>query len=225
MATTQDARRNGVPVSSVRNFTSLLPAVCVVQWSRAEYCPLSTEAHMKPWEVMSPGLSEAQCNLLRVLSQHGVRFLVIGGYAVRAHGVDRPTHDIDLWVSCSRQNAKKAGRALGPFGSTPAARWEEIISTPNKRLAYPNEGPDHQGDLLTSVGNLDFDAVYQRSVEIVLCDRRFRMPNRDDLIAIKKVSAESGNDESKKAQDIRYPSLEQVNAPVRGIEPRGSAAG
>jgi len=27
------------------------------------------------------------------------------------------------------------------------------------------------------------------------------MPNRDDLIAIKKISAESGNDEGKKAQD------------------------
>src|SRR4051794_8431871 len=115
---------------------------------------------------MSPELSDAQCNLLRVLDQQGVRFLVIGGHAVRAHGVDRPTKDIDLWLSCSRQNAKRAGRALSPYGSTPAARWEEIISTPNKRLAYPNEGPDHQGDLLTSVGDLDFDAVYQRSVEI-----------------------------------------------------------
>ena len=150
---------------------------------------------------MNPDLSEAQCNLLALLDREGVRFLVIGGYAVRAHGVDRPTKDIDLWLSCSRQNAKRAGRALSRYGSTPQGRWEDIISTPNRRLAYPREGPDHQGDLLTSVGDLDFDAVYVRSLKIRLCGGRFRMPNRDDLIAIKKISAESGNDEGKKAQD------------------------
>lgn len=150
---------------------------------------------------MTPNLSEAQCNLLGLLDREGVRFLVIGGYAVRAHGVDRSTKDIDLWLSCSRQNAKRAARGLSRYGSTSRGRWEEIVQTRNVRLAYPREGPDHQGDLLTSVGDLDFDAVYERSVEIELCGTRFRMPNRDDLIAIKKVSAKAGNDEGKKAQD------------------------
>jgi hypothetical protein len=75
------------------------------------------------------------------------------------------------------------------------------VGKPGVRLAYPDDSQAHEADLLTSVGDLDFDALYERGVPIELCGVHCRMPNRDDLIAIKTVSAQSGNSEAKKAQD------------------------
>lgn len=159
-------------------------------------------------------LTEGQCRLLILLSNEGVRFLVIGGYAVKAHGVDRPTQDIDLWLSPSKQNAKKVARGFEQLGHAPPAGtiWVEVLSKPNVRFAYPADGPGHEGDILTSIGDLDFDARFNRSVEIALCGKIFQMPNRDDLIEIKKVSSAAGNNAAKKAQD-----LEDINA-LMGVQ-------
>ena len=46
-----------------------------------------------------------------------VRFLVVGAYAVGAHGHFRYTGDLDLWIEASPQNAERAHRALVRFGT------------------------------------------------------------------------------------------------------------
>ena len=37
----------------------------------------------------------------------GVRFLVVGGYALAAHGYPRAPDDFDAWVWANSENAKK----------------------------------------------------------------------------------------------------------------------
>lgn len=46
---------------------------------------------------------------------HGVKFMVIGGYAVTAHGHPRYTGDIDFFVGKSPENAKR----MSQFGVPP----------------------------------------------------------------------------------------------------------
>ncbi len=43
--------------------------------------------------------------------------MVVGAYAVAAHGLPRATGDIDLWVKCSEQNAERVWSALSRFGA------------------------------------------------------------------------------------------------------------
>jgi len=38
---------------------------------------------------------------------HDVRYLVVGGYAVAAHGYPRFTQDLDVWVWLDEQNADR----------------------------------------------------------------------------------------------------------------------
>jgi hypothetical protein len=38
---------------------------------------------------------------------HSVRFLIVGGYAVAAHGHPRFTKDLDVWVWLDEQNASQ----------------------------------------------------------------------------------------------------------------------
>jgi len=50
-------------------------------------------------------------DLLRLFNDYGVRYLVIGGYAVIQYAEPRYTKDLDLWISTDRTNEKsQAGK-------------------------------------------------------------------------------------------------------------------
>ncbi|MBX3025834.1 hypothetical protein KF840_13080 [bacterium] len=55
--------------------------------------------------------------MLAALSAAGVEFLVVGAYAMAAHGLPRATGDIDIWVRPTPDNAERALRAVQSFGA------------------------------------------------------------------------------------------------------------
>lgn len=52
---------------------------------------------------------------IRILNEHRVRYLVIGGYAVAFHGHPRATDDVDLLIDSSEANVRRVERALIAF--------------------------------------------------------------------------------------------------------------
>lgn len=57
--------------------------------------------------------------VLSSLSKNDVRFIVVGGVAVNAHGFQRFTHDIDLVIELSKDNLEKALSVLKELGFKP----------------------------------------------------------------------------------------------------------
>ena len=55
--------------------------------------------------------------MLRALSAAGAEFLLVGAYAMAAHGVPRATGDLDVWVRPTPENAERVLRALAHFGA------------------------------------------------------------------------------------------------------------
>ena len=55
--------------------------------------------------------------LLACFAQHDVRYLIVGGWALAAHGVPRLTKDLDVWVWADQRNAESVLRALEESGS------------------------------------------------------------------------------------------------------------
>ncbi len=53
---------------------------------------------------------------LRLLSDHKVEYLLVGGYAVGYHGYPRATVDMDIWVAIDPENAARLVSALVEFG-------------------------------------------------------------------------------------------------------------
>ena len=53
---------------------------------------------------------------LRSFVTHDVRFLIVGGYALAAHGHPRYTKDLDVWVWTDPSNARRVVAALEAFG-------------------------------------------------------------------------------------------------------------
>lgn len=41
---------------------------------------------------------------LTAMQNHGVRYMLIGGIAVNFHGVERNTHDMDIWLAPTNEN-------------------------------------------------------------------------------------------------------------------------
>jgi hypothetical protein len=128
-------------------------------------------------------------DLLSAFHAHGVKYLIVGGYAVIVHGQPRFTKDIDLFIKADAANAQATYAALASFGAPLGGiRPEEFAD----RTGFFRFGRDPRGiDILPDLPGVDFDAAWERRVEAVL-DAQTGLTaffiSRDDLIAAKLAS-------------------------------------
>jgi hypothetical protein len=54
-------------------------------------------------------------DLLRAFAGADVRFLIVGAYALAAHGRPRATGDLDVWVDATPENAARVVKGLQTF--------------------------------------------------------------------------------------------------------------
>lgn len=62
---------------------------------------------------MNPDFAE----MCSALSVEGVEFLLVGAFAVAAHGAPRTTGDIDIWYNPEPANVERVWKALLRFGA------------------------------------------------------------------------------------------------------------
>ncbi|MGE5111919.1 MAG: nucleotidyltransferase domain-containing protein [Acidobacteriaceae bacterium] len=55
--------------------------------------------------------------LLQLLNDFEVEYLIVGGFAVMKYGEPRYTKDLEVWVRSSRENSVRIVRALQKFGA------------------------------------------------------------------------------------------------------------
>ncbi|HXH09357.1 MAG TPA: hypothetical protein VNP04_06280 [Alphaproteobacteria bacterium] len=56
-------------------------------------------------------------DMLSALCVEHAECLVVGAYALAAHGLPRATGDLDIWIRRSDENAQRVWRALQRFGA------------------------------------------------------------------------------------------------------------
>ena len=101
---------------------------------------------------------------IQSLSDNGVRYLVIGGYAVALHGYPRYTKDIDIWIEMSPENAARMVKALEQFGFASLGLQEADFLVPHQmiQLGYPPS----RIDLISTPAGVDFESCYASRVEV-----------------------------------------------------------
>lgn len=67
--------------------------------------------------VPKPEIPDDFAVFLKLLNDHQVEYLVIGGHAVGFHGRPRDTGDIDIVIKPTRKNAERLVRAVRAFGA------------------------------------------------------------------------------------------------------------
>lgn len=133
--------------------------------------------------------------LLVALAEADVRFVVIGGHAVAAHGYERATRDVDIVFSVDPQSCERFAALLrrlhaavrladlpAPGGEITGA-WlagggHFVFATPHGLL-----------DALSWVAGLDYQALESRALTAELTDgTRLRICGYDDLVAMKRTA-------------------------------------
>jgi len=133
--------------------------------------------------VLNPDFRE----FIESLNVNGVRYLVVGGYAVALHGHPRYTQDIDVWIQRDEENAARLIRALADFGFGSLELGVEDFLVPDQivQLGYaPN-----RIDILTTLPGVEFKPCYASRVEVQLAE----LPvNFIDLESLKQNKRASG---------------------------------
>jgi hypothetical protein len=129
-------------------------------------------------------------DLLSAFHAHGVKYLIVGGYAVIFHAQPRGTKDLDLFIKADPANARAVYAALSEFGAPlQSVRSEDFAD----RSAFFRFGQDPCGvDILPDVPGVDFDAAWERRVESIVdpaSGLKACFISRDDLISAKLAAA------------------------------------
>ncbi len=101
--------------------------------------------------------------LLKIFNANGVKYLVVGGYAVMLYTEPRLTKDLDLWVGDDGDNASRVFRALAEFGAPLEGVEPADFAKPD--LIYQLGMPPSRIDVLTSITGVDFETAWARRSE------------------------------------------------------------
>ena len=154
-------------------------------------------------------------DLLSAFHAHGVRYLIVGGYAVIFHAQPRFTKVIDVFIKADPVNAQAVDAALSEFGAPlEGIRPEEFAD----RSSFFRFGRDPRGfDILPDIPGVDFDAAWERRVEGVL-DAATSLTgwfiSKEDLIAAKVASG--------RPQDLADVSAIQKAMESQGVQNAGN---
>jgi hypothetical protein len=103
---------------------------------------------------------------LKLLNEHQVEYLLIGGYAVGYHGYPRATGDMDIWVASHRENADKLLDVLNAFGFGTPDLSADLFLKENQivRMGVP----PLRIELQTTISGVSFSECYAEKIVDVL---------------------------------------------------------
>jgi predicted nucleotidyltransferase len=133
-------------------------------------------------------------SVVTALRRRQVRYVVIGGWAMRAHGSDYQTADLDLCYARTPDNLVALAAALAPLHPRLRGAPEELPfvldaralrSGANFTLVTEAGAVDLLGDV---AGAGPFEALWERATEMELFGVPVRVASLDDLIAMKRAA-------------------------------------
>ncbi len=125
-------------------------------------------------------------DLLSAFHAHGVKYLIVGGFAVIFHAQPRFTNDIDVFMGADLANAQAAYAALAAFGVPLQGICPEEFADRSSFFRFGRE--PRAFDILADIPGVDFDAAWERRVESVIdpaTGLKANFISADDLIAAK----------------------------------------
>jgi hypothetical protein len=147
--------------------------------------------------------------MLSCLRGAEVEFLVVGAYALAAHGHPRATGDIDIWVRNTCQNAQRILRALATFGAPLASLSEEDFTAADMIVQLGVE--PCRINLLTGIDGVEFDEAWGRGGIIALDDLEIYVLSKADLrsleVNLKRPVPDNRIQWSAANQSLMFPSV------------------
>lgn len=124
--------------------------------------------------------------LLQLLNDFKVKYVVIGGYAVLHYTEPRYTKDLDILIEASSANAKKALKSLKKFGAPTDNLTEAELSKPG--LIYIFGIPPIRVDMLNKAKGCSFENAWKSREKVKIKNVTVNFISRANLIKLKRAS-------------------------------------
>lgn len=125
--------------------------------------------------------------LLQLLNDNKVRYLLIGGYAVIRYTEPRYTKDLDIWVEPSVLNAKRLIKALSAFGAPIDNLTVAELAKPG--LIYVFGVPPMRVDIINRAPGGVFTRAWKSRQRVKLGKITVNFVSKYELIKLKTAAA------------------------------------
>jgi hypothetical protein len=131
-------------------------------------------------------LNEDYKEMLKTLVDERVNFLLVGAYAMAAHGYPRATMDIDIWIMPEPDNADAVLRAMRRFG----APLHNLTSADlvQKDTVFQIGVAPRRIDIITSASGLQFAEAYSHALRVEIEGIPIHVLSVADLIRNKRAT-------------------------------------
>jgi hypothetical protein len=126
-------------------------------------------------------------DMLSTFSAEHVEYLLVGAYALAAHGLPRATGDLDLWIRPTPDNARRVWHALARFGAQLDQLNEQNLQC--EGMVFQIGVTPCRIDLLTAIEGVTFDEAWPNRMEVEIEGLTVPVIGRGDLIRNKKLTA------------------------------------
>lgn len=131
---------------------------------------------------LSPDLRE----FIELLNSKEVKYVIVGGHAVVFHGYPRLTVDVDFFVECSAENARRLEEVMHDFGFSSLGLTAKDFLEPGQ-VVQLGRAPNRI-DLLTSLSGVTFEEAWQTKVAAKFGDLSVFILGRESLVKNKKAT-------------------------------------
>ena len=133
-------------------------------------------------------LPEDYLDLLAAFAEAHVDFVIVGGWAVAAHGHGRATDDLDVFVRANPANAAAILRALAAFGAP-------VEQHALDAAIFASPGPGYRMgrrpiliEILTEVSGIEFDEALVGALNVDVGAVVARVIGREALLRNKRAA-------------------------------------
>ena len=123
--------------------------------------------------------------LLNTFNEHGVKYLVVGGFAVMLYSEPRYTKDLDIWVEVSAENASRVFAALRDFGAPLEGITERDFT---EEGFYQMGRPPGRIDVMMTLDGVDFDTAWENRTSDKFRGVPVNFIGKEDLIHNKELA-------------------------------------
>jgi hypothetical protein len=127
-------------------------------------------------------------DMIAALQEEDADFLVVGAFAMAAHGVPRATGDLDLWVRPHRRNSERVMRALLRFGAPVASAKLTAEDLVNPGMVFQMGRPPRRIDVITGIDGVSFDDAWPNRLVLEVEGREVPFLGRGELLRNKQAS-------------------------------------
>lgn len=137
---------------------------------------------------MSGHLHPDFADLLAVFVEEDVRFLLVGAFALAAHGVVRASGDMGVWVRPDAENATRVWNALVRFGAPVEQHEVRESDFAQPGVVYQMGVPPTRIDILTRIDGVEFDEAWAGRVDARVGDLALSFLGLRELLRNKRAA-------------------------------------